>query len=93
MFFAAKGLQQDWAMKRQLLSPAYFGIEGILQHYLEPGFYEEVQLFFHDRLLLDICWYLLRSYEPLGLDHGELPVMQFCRMVTSDSLNCPRLDS
>ena len=23
VFFAAKGLQQDWAMKRQLLSPAY----------------------------------------------------------------------
>ncbi len=23
VFFAAKGLHQDWAMKRQLLSPAY----------------------------------------------------------------------
>jgi hypothetical protein len=72
---------------------AFLGIEAILQHYTEPGFYEEVQLFFGDSLLLDICWYLLRSYEPLGLDHGDLPVMQFCRMITSDSLNCPRLDS
>ncbi len=71
----------------------YFGIEGILQHYIEPGFYEEVQLFFGDQLLLDVCWYLLRSYEPLGLDHGDHPVMQFCRMVTSESWKHPRLDS
>ena len=71
----------------------YFGIEGILQHYIEPGFYEEVQLFFGDRLLLDVCSYLLRSYEPLGLDHRDHPVMQFCRMVISDSWSNPRLDS
>jgi|GEM_PF-1676133 len=71
----------------------YFGIEGVLQHYIEPGFYEEVQLFFGDRLLLDVCKYLLRCYEPLGLDHGDHPVMQFCRMVISDSWNNPRLDS
>ncbi len=72
---------------------AFLGIEGILQHCIEPGFYGEMQLLFADSLLLDICAYLLKSYQPLGLAHGHHPVIQFCHTVVRDCAGSIRLDS
>lgn len=72
---------------------AFLGVEGILRHSIEPGFYDEMQLLFADSLLMEVCFYLVRNYEALGLDHGNHPVIQFCHTVVRDCLGSMRLDS
>jgi len=62
---------------------AFLAIEGILQHFEEPGFKEECQFFLRNSLLYQTCYYLSRKWQPLGFDlHQHHPVIKFCEMST-----------
>jgi len=72
---------------------AFLGIEGILLHSTDPGFWQESQLFLETPQLYQICSYLQRKWQPLGLNHGNHPVIEFCEMLTEGCAFSMQLDS